>query len=164
MGSAIPVYAVVVASITACVIGLINIGSTVAFNIVISLSVASLYASYIITESFLLYRRCTGGIRSRNSLDDTTEPGVLVWGPFHLPGIFGIAVNVFAVCFGIIVFVFSFFPVSYRPGADGMNYSVVMTAAVVVFSILYYVIWARKEFKGPIVEVTAYARPPGMVG
>ncbi|KAL9013793.1 MAG: hypothetical protein Q9173_001537 [Seirophora scorigena] len=164
MGSTTPVYAVVVASITACVIGLINIGSTVAFNIVISLSVASLYASYIITESFLLYRRCTGSIRSRNSLDDTTEPGVLVWGPFHLRGIFGIAVNVFAVCFGIIIFVFSFFPVSYRPGADGMNYSVVMTPAVAVFSVLYYVIWARKEFKGPIVEVTAYARPPVMAG
>ncbi|KAI4191903.1 MAG: hypothetical protein LQ346_004571 [Caloplaca aetnensis] len=152
-GSSIPVYAVVIASLTACVIGLINIGSSAAFNDVVSLSVTSLYASYIITESFLLYRRCTGGIRSRSSIDDTTEPGVLVWGPFHLPGVFGIVVNVFAVCFGIIIFVFSFFPVSYHPDAAGMNYSVLMTAAVVGFSVVYYVVWARKEFKGPIVEV-----------
>lgn len=152
-GTAIPVYAVVIASLTACVIGLINIGSSAAFNDVISLSVTSLYASYIITESFLLYRRCTGGIRAQNSIDDTTEPGVLVWGPFHLPGVFGILVNVFAVCFGIIVFVFSFFPVSYYPDAESMNYSVLMTTAVVGFSVVYYVVWARKEFKGPIVEV-----------
>ena len=61
VGSSIPVYAVIIASITACVIGLINIGSSAAFNDVISLSVTSLYTSYIITESFLLYRRCTGG-------------------------------------------------------------------------------------------------------
>ncbi|KAL8831384.1 MAG: hypothetical protein Q9170_005319 [Blastenia crenularia] len=153
MGSSIPVYAVVIASLTACVIGLINIGSAAAFNDVISLSVSSLYASYIITESFLLYRRCTGGIRSRNHLEDTSEPGVLIWGPFHLPGILGIAVNFFAVCFGIIIFVFSFFPVSYHPGVAGMNYSVLMTAAVVIFSVVYYVFWARKEFKGPIVEI-----------
>lgn len=153
MGSSIPVYAVIIASITACVIGLVNIGSASAFSIVISLSVTNLYASYIIVESFLLYRRCTGGIHSRHSIDDTTEPDVLIWGPFHLPGIFGIAVNLFAVCFGIIIFVFSFFPVSYHPGAADMNYSVVMTAAVVIFSVLYYVVWARKEFKGPIIEV-----------
>lgn len=74
----IPVYAVVIASFTACVAGLINIGSSAAFNDVISLSVTSLYASYIITEGCLLFRRCTGGIRSRNSVDDTTEAGVLV--------------------------------------------------------------------------------------
>ncbi len=59
----------------------------------------------------------------------------------------------FAVCFGIIVFVFSFFPVSYYPDAESMNYSVLMTTAVVGFSVVYYVVWARKEFKGPIVEV-----------
>lgn len=154
MGSSIPVYAVVIASLIACIIGLINIGSAAAFNDVISLSVSSLYASYIITESLLLYRRCTGGIRTRNNLDDTSEPGILIWGPFHLPGVFGIAVNLIAVCFGIIIFVFSFFPVSYHPGAAGMNYSVLMTTAVVIFSILYYVVWARREFKGPIFEVT----------
>ncbi|KAL8709200.1 MAG: hypothetical protein Q9220_006080 [cf. Caloplaca sp. 1 TL-2023] len=157
MGSSIPVYAVIIASITACVIGLINIGSAAAFNDVISLSVSSLYASYIITESFLLYHRCTGGIRRRSHSHDTSGPDTLVWGPFHLPGVFGIAVNVFAVAFGCIIFVFSFFPVYYRPGAELMNYSVVMTTAVVVFAVVYYLLWARKEFKGPVVEETMFS-------
>lgn len=83
-------------------------------------------------------------------------PDVLVWGPFHLPGIFGIAVNVFAVCFGIIIFIFSFFPAYYHPGPTLMNYSVLMTVAVIIFALIYYVVYARKEFKGPIVEVTPY--------
>ncbi|KAL8730063.1 MAG: hypothetical protein Q9181_004794 [Wetmoreana brouardii] len=163
MGSSIPVYAVIIASITACVIGLINIGSAAAFNDVISLSVSSLYLSYIITEIFLLYHRCTGGIRSRSNIDDTSEPNVLIWGPFHLPGIFGIAVNLFAVCFGIIIFVFSFFPVYYHPGAELMNYSVLMTFAVGIFALIYYLVWATREFKGPIVEVTPYSAAQSVV-
>lgn len=40
-----------------------------------------------------------------------------------------------------------------------MNYSVVMTAGVVILSVVYYVVWARREFKGPIVEVTPYVMP-----
>ncbi|KAL8775891.1 MAG: hypothetical protein Q9194_003536 [Teloschistes cf. exilis] len=161
MGSSIPIYAVIIASITACAIGLINIGSAAAFNDVISLSVTSLYASYIITESFLLYHRCTNRIRSRGSVDDTSDTSQLVWGPFHLPGLFGIAVNAFAVAFGIIIFVFSFFPASYHPEPDTMNYSVLMTAAVVIFSVVYYVVWARREFKGPVVETGAWSLAEG---
>ncbi|KAL8686759.1 MAG: hypothetical protein Q9218_006884 [Villophora microphyllina] len=156
IGSSIPIYAVIIASITACAIGLINIGSAAAFNDVISLSVTSLYASYIITESFLLYHRLRGSIRSRNHLDDTSDPSQLIWGPFHLPGILGIVVNAFAVCFGIIIFVFSFFPASYHPAPDTMNYSVLMTFAVILFSIIYYIVWARREFKGPIVETSGF--------
>lgn len=139
-------------------IGLINIGSAAAFNDVISLSVTSLYASYVITEAFLLYRRCTGGIKPRHTLSrsEEFEPNTLVWGPFHLPGMFGIAVNVFAVCFGIIIFVFSFFPAAMSVTPDTMNYSVLMTFSVLVFAVVYYFLYARKEFTGPIVEVMPY--------
>ena len=148
-GSALPIYAVVIASSVACVIGLINLGSSTAFNDVISLSVSSLYASYIITESFLLYRRVTGAVKSRDSAD----VGELSWGPFHLPGILGIAVNLVVVCFGIIIFIFSFFPVATPVTPKTMNFSSLMTGSVVLFAVLYYVIWARKEYKGPINEV-----------
>ena len=55
--TSIPVLAVFVASIFSMVLGLINIGSTTAFNSIISLSVSSLYASYILVEALLLWRR-----------------------------------------------------------------------------------------------------------
>ena len=153
--TAIPFLAIIITSLVACLIGLINIGSSAAFNDVISLAVSSLYASYIITESLLLWRRCTGAIRKATDVaNDTGEANQLVWGPFHLPGLFGIIVNVWAVSFGIIIFFFSFFPVATPVTAAKMNFSVLMTGAVVLFAVLYYVVWARKTYEGPIVEVT----------
>lgn len=164
-GSSIPIYAIIIASLTAALIGVINIGSSAAFSDVISLSVSSLYLSYIITEAFLLYRRCTGGIRTRSSRDsmfineseNPLSPDTLTWGPFHLPGAFGIAVNLFAVCFGVVIFVFSFFPVATPVKPTSMNFSVLMLGAVILFAGLYYVLWARKEYEGPIMEKTAYS-------
>lgn len=155
--TAIPMLAVIITSSIACLIGLINIGSPTAFNDVISLGVSSLYASYIITESFLLWRRCTGAIRMpTDTSNDTGEANQLVWGPFHLPRILGIIVNTFAVVFGIIMFFFSFWPVATPVTAVHMNFSVLMTGSVVLFAILYYVFWARKTYQGPIVEITPY--------
>ncbi|KAG6989781.1 amino acid polyamine transporter I protein [Physcia stellaris] len=55
--SAIPMYAIIVMAGVSCLIGLINIGSATAFNAVISLGVSSLYASYVLTEAFLLWHR-----------------------------------------------------------------------------------------------------------
>ncbi|KAL8782269.1 MAG: hypothetical protein Q9213_005543 [Squamulea squamosa] len=163
--TAIPNLAIIITSIVAGLVGLINIGSSTAFNAVISLSVSTLYASYIITESLLLWRRCTGAIRPYqkhpfpiNTADDgeNNASNQLIWGPFHLPGIIGIAVNMFAVAFGIIIFFFSFWPVATPVTPATMNYSVVMTAAVVIFAILYYIIYARNVYTGPIVEVTPW--------
>ena len=140
------------------VLGLINIGSITAFNDVISLSVSSLYASYILVEGLLLWRRCTGKIRSQHELSpDSSETSPLVWGPFRIPGIFGIINNAFSVIFGIIIFFFSFWPAATPVTAATMNYSVLMTAFVVMFAAFYYIVWARHHFKGPVVEVTPYS-------
>ena len=34
-----------------------------------------------------------------------------------------------------------------------MNYSIVMTVSVVLFAVAYYIVYARKIYTGPIVEV-----------
>ena len=34
-----------------------------------------------------------------------------------------------------------------------MNYSVLVTGVVVGVSVVYYLIWGRKVFKGPLVDV-----------
>ena len=134
-------------------IGLINLGSSAAFNDVISLSVSALYASYIITESLFLYRRLTGAIRFRIDEDQTSaEINQLVWGAFHIPGIFGIAINVFAVLFGILIFFFSFWPVATPVVAKTMNFSSLMTGGVVIIAVIYYAIWARHTYQGPLME------------
>ena len=35
-----------------------------------------------------------------------------------------------------------------------MNFSVLMTGSVVLFAVVYYVVWARNVYEGPIVEVS----------
>ena len=153
--TAIPFLAVIVTSLVSFLIGLINLGSSTAFNDVISLGVSSLYASYIVIETLFLWRRCTGAIRmATDTANHTGEANQLIWGPFRLPGIFGIIVNIWAVVFGIIIFFFSFWPVATPVTAPHMNFSVLMTGSVVLFAMVYYVLWARKTYEGPLVEVT----------
>lgn len=33
-----------------------------------------------------------------------------------------------------------------------MNYSVLMTFAVIAFGMIYYYIWGKEQYKGPLVE------------
>lgn len=148
-----PLHAVVITTGVSVLIGLINLGSTTAFNDVVSLGVSGLYASYIITEALLLYRRVTGAILSlKDAKDGVGEKGQLVWGPFHVPGVFGTAVNIIAVLFGVVIFFFSCWPVSSTVEPATMNYSSLMAGAVVVAAVVYYVIWARDTYEGPQVE------------
>lgn len=34
-----------------------------------------------------------------------------------------------------------------------MNYTILTTGAVVVLSVVYYLAWARKLYKGPVIEI-----------
>ena len=152
-------YAIAVMATVSCAIGLINIGSATAFNDVISLGVSSLYASYVLTEALLLWHRLRGTIRHPAQMAGATwHANELVWGPFHVPGVWGSLLNAFGVGYGVIVFVFSFFPQTVRPDAKHMNFSCLMTGGIMLFAVGYYWIYARKVYKGPVVEVA-----PGQV-
>ncbi|KAF7552855.1 hypothetical protein G7Z17_g4037 [Cylindrodendrum hubeiense] len=151
----VPFWAVVVTSTISILLSFINIGSPVAFQNVTSLSISCLYGSYLIAAVLLLYRRTTNGF----SLPDSELPALanttgaeLVWGPFHLPGAFGIANNVLTICYLVVVGFFSFWPSVLNPTPDMMNYSVVVTGFVFIFSVIYYLVWAKKEYNGPLIE------------
>lgn len=105
----------------------------------------------------LLYRRCTHGFKlpSPTALPAlaTDTHAELVWGPWHIPGIFGIVNNSLACVYLIIVCFFSFWPPVTPVTADTMNYSVLVTGTVTVFSIVYYLVWAKKEYHGPTIEI-----------
>lgn len=59
-GLDVPVNAIIVIFVFATLISLINIGSTVAFNIVTSLGTGTLTASYIVCISCVVWRRLSG--------------------------------------------------------------------------------------------------------
>ncbi|KAB8236438.1 amino acid/polyamine transporter I [Aspergillus alliaceus] len=153
--TAIPTYAVILTVVITCLLSLIGIGSDVAFNNLMSLSTAGLCLSYLITGSLLLWRRCTGGISA--SKDEhtiiNTAGAQLVWGPFHVPGIWGILINIVALIYLVVAIFFSFWPPMNNVTVESMNYSSVGLGGVIFLSLIYYLVRARKVYKGPIVEL-----------
>ena len=81
-----------------------------------------------------------------------TAGAQLVWGPFRVPGLLGISVNVLTVAYLILVIFFSFWPPLTPVTAQNMNYAIVGTGSVIVFSIVYYLSIARKVYNGPRIE------------
>ncbi|KAL8826829.1 MAG: hypothetical protein Q9170_007253 [Blastenia crenularia] len=158
--TSLPLVAIAATSSIAILLSLISIGSPVALNDVLSLTVAGLFLSYFACCSLLLWRRCTGGIvDSRTTTQftaDIPQSGQLSWGPFHIPGFMGVAINGIGCAFLVIIIFFSFWPPVTPVTPGTMNYSVVVTGCVLIFSAAYYAVWAHKAYTGPVVEVVLH--------
>ena len=76
----------------------------------------------------------------------------LVWGPFHLPRIFGIINNLYACCYMVFVIFWSVWPPSTPVTASTMNYSVVVTGGVMILSGIWYFVRAKDVYKGPLID------------
>lgn len=119
-------------------LGLINIGSTTAFNAVLSLAVVSLQISYLMPIILLIWRRIS-------------RPNTLTWGPWQL-GKSGIVVNVVAIVYLVFTSIFLLFP-PYQPiTAENMNYAPVVLGGAVIFGCVYWPLRARKRYFGPLIE------------
>ncbi|BCS19099.1 putative GABA permease [Aspergillus puulaauensis] len=157
----LPTYSILLTMTVCCLLGLINIGSSVALNAVVSMAVSGLYLSYLTVGSLLLYRRYTGAISAyhkgengASGVEVVNVPGAkLVWGPFHVPGIWGDAINTYAVVYMVIVVFFSFWPSQMDVDKATMNFSIVGTGGTIILALLYYGLRARKVYEGPVMEV-----------
>ncbi|CAK7562813.1 MAG: hypothetical protein SEPTF4163_000667 [Sporothrix epigloea] len=212
----VPVNAILIVGACSAMICLIYVGSSAAFNDVVSLNVTGFYGSYFVPSAFLLYRRIKGQIKPYNSntsgitkdiedakKNDSRECAAVLastadfaaptasaadviqaakitksnevidrdlglnnstvsplenlaqdhtWGWFHIPGLLGTINNIYACCYMIFVIFFSLWPSVSHPDATTMNYSIVITSGVLIFSLIWYFIRARKEYNGPIVD------------
>lgn len=135
---ALPLRSIVLCSIIPCLIGLINIGSTVALNAMISLTIAGLFISYLIPIMLLMIKKLKGE--------------EIKYGPFKMPRSFGIAVNVFAAIFLTLSTFFSFFPPVANPNAVTMNWSIAVFGGFVIIGFVWYGIRGRKQYSGPVIE------------
>lgn len=137
-GLDVPVNAILVSFTFAACISLVNIGSTAAFNSITSLGTGTLTISYIICLSCMVWLRIAG------------KP--LLPSRFDLGRSFGLALNITAVGFLVLVFVIAFFPPVPEPllTVVSMNWSILIFGVVVLFSMLYYFLWGRKVYVGPV--------------
>ena len=142
----------------AALLGLINVGSTTAFNDVVSLALETFYGSYLLVCGLLLFRRVRGDIATPEESAASLPLGkTYVWGPWRLAGSLGIVNNIIACVYLVIVGFFSFWPVALPVTPANMNYTSLVTGSVALFSMVYYFIWARKSYQGPVVEVDLHA-------
>ncbi|TVY43233.1 Choline transport protein [Lachnellula occidentalis] len=152
--TSVPTAAVFTTTIFSVLIGLITVGSPVAFNDIISLCVGSLYASYLIASALLLVRRVQGKIKLSSAPEMERRDnfpgraGDLTWGPWRVPEPFGTIINVIGSSF-----FFTFWPPATPTTALSMNYDIVMLAGVAFLSSFYYYFWAYKTFNGPVIEI-----------
>ncbi|KAL8726786.1 MAG: hypothetical protein Q9181_005925, partial [Wetmoreana brouardii] len=134
----IPLRAVLASMSVTCLVSLINIGSTAALNAIVSLYVAALLSSYYISIGCLIWKRLKG------------EP---------LPprrwslGRYGLAVNVAALLFLTPIYFFAFWPQITPVEPQTMNWAVAIYGGVMVWSLLYYAIWGRHSYTGPVTIV-----------
>lgn len=119
-------------------LSLINIGSSVAFNAIMSLGTAALLSSYLISIS------C---VRLRRWRHQPLPPARWSMGRFT-PFVDTVSLLVLA-----IVFVFTFFPLTNDTAPSEFNWAIVIFGAVVVFALGYYALHARKVYKGPVTRV-----------
>ena len=82
----------------------------------------------------------------------TTNQSELPWGPFRL-GRWGVPITIIAQVYTLIGLFFSFWPYTPEVTAETMNYSSLMFGAIMIFSLLFWVIWGRKVYVGPLLEI-----------
>jgi amino acid transporter len=120
------------------ILTLINIGSSEAFTIILSLGNCSLISSYAIIIICALIHRLRGK--------------ELPKAEFNL-GKWGIWVNLGALTFLLPVFVFSFFPPLPNPSTATMNWAIVMFGGVLILATVYYIAWAKNSYQAPDISV-----------
>lgn len=103
----IPLNALLLVTVIAVLLLLINIGSTTAFFAIVSLSTFSLYISYIIPLVFFTLHKLRGEH--------------IPYGPFKMQRTFGLAVNFLAICWAIFIAIFLPFPAFQPVTAQNMN-------------------------------------------
>ena len=82
---------------------------------------------------------------------------LLTWGPWKVPGIWGTINNAYACVYILFVLFWSFWPPQYPATPQNMNYSILMTGAVLILSVVYYYPLGRRHYRGPLVEREATA-------
>ena len=135
----LPLYSLGLSVTISYILALINIGSSIALNAIVSLVVAGLYTSYVVPITLILIKRVRG------------DP--VRWGPWNM-GRWGILVNIISIIYIILAVFFSFFPPTAVVTPATMNWSILVYGVVVLFSVGFWFGHGHKVYKGPIMEVT----------
>ncbi|KAJ5592033.1 uncharacterized protein N7459_002402 [Penicillium hispanicum] len=135
----IPVRAIALSCLISGLLSVINIGSEVAFNAIISLNVAALMYTYAVSISCVIYRK----IYCPNSLPPRR------WSLGRL----GLGINLIGLLYVCFALFWSFWPPTPSTTVQDFNWSVVIFVGVFVVSLVMYRFHGRRQYSGPVVTV-----------
>jgi amino acid transporter len=130
----IPVNSLLLVGVIMCLLALIYIGSSTAFNALISLPTIALYISYFIPTLFIVIRK----LQNRHPK----------YGPFKL-GRWGLPINLFALVYILYMLTFVGFPTVVPVTASNMNYAGPLVVALILLAIGDWFITGKKRFVVP---------------
>jgi amino acid transporter len=134
-----PLNSLALISVICFILSLIYIGSSTAYNAIISLSAIGLHVSYVIPILFFLLRKIRG------------PP--LAYGPFRL-GRWGIPVNMFSLAYLFFVILWMPFPVMKPVTRETMNYAGPVLLLIIIAALADWMISGKKRFEIPVVKHT----------
>ena len=82
-----------------------------------------------------------------------TPSSEIPWGPFRL-GRFGVPITIIAILYSLLGAFFSMWPTVKNPSIQEMNYCVLVYGGVMLFSMLFWLVYGRHHYTGPVVETT----------
>lgn len=134
-------------------LSLIGLVSDLALQALLSLAMGALFSSYLLVCGLLLWRRNSASFQpySSNNLADISAQ--LTWGPWKITEPFGTINNAIACIYSVLLLFLSFWPQTTPTTVQTANWSVLVFASVIIFSIIWYIMRASRFFKGPIQEI-----------
>lgn len=135
----VPDNAVYLTTLLTLILCLINLGSNLAFNIIVSLSLLALLSTYMISIGCVLRKRILGEELPPHRWD---------------LGRWGLPINAFAVAYSAFALVFCCFPVSVPVMTlEDANWAPLVWVGVMIISFGIYVVHGRKHFTAPVIFV-----------
>ncbi|KAF5857418.1 hypothetical protein ETB97_005803 [Aspergillus alliaceus] len=132
----LPLNALALTTLVVIIFGLIFLGSSSAFNAIVSSSVVALDLSYAMPIAV----NC---LRGRKTLPDRK---------FKIPNGVGWAIDIVSLTYIALTTVLFLFPPSRPVTGSSMNYCIVAFAIIVIVSVVQWIVDGRKNFTGPRVE------------
>ncbi|MBE7179892.1 MAG: amino acid permease [Terriglobus roseus] len=131
----IPFNSVYLTSFLSGCLCLINLGSTLAFNIIVSLSLLALLSSYTISIGCVLYRRLRG---------DPLPPARWSLGRW------GVWINAMGFLYSLFTIIWCSFPIALPVDGETANYGPALWAGVIALAAIVYVLHGRKHYTPPV--------------
>lgn len=135
-GMDVPLNAVLFVWVVTVLLCLINLGSSVAFNAILSIGVVALLSSYLVSIGCVLIKRIRG------------EP--LLPRRWDLGPVWGMVCNVVALAYLAIAYVFAFFPIGTPVDAATMNWACAAYGFVAIVAVGWYFVYARRVYVPPV--------------